>query len=102
MIALPPFDGAVQLTVALALPPVADTAVGAVGSVGPPPPAALSTTVAFSQVVSAAVPALEFGVSPVPTTRSWTSIVASPAGERFSRTVQPEAPVTAPPNPEST
>ena len=36
MIALPPFDGAVQLTCADALPAVAVTPVGAAGAVGAP------------------------------------------------------------------
>ncbi len=63
MIVLPPAAGAVQLTVALPLPGVAATPVGALGAVAVPPPG-WNTTVAISQWVFAPVRAVAFGVAP--------------------------------------
>jgi hypothetical protein len=56
--------GAVHDTVALALPAVAVTFVGAPGTVGAEPDPTLSTTVAINHVVLAPVPTLALGVAP--------------------------------------
>jgi hypothetical protein len=61
---LPPLPGAVQVTVAVVSPAVADTLAGAAGAVGDPADAPWNTTVAISQMVDALVPALALGVAP--------------------------------------
>ena len=62
MIVLPPLAGALQLRVALPLPGVAVTPVGALGTVDGPD--GRNTTVAISHSVFAPVRTVAFGVAP--------------------------------------
>jgi hypothetical protein len=88
VIALPPSDGAVQLTAACPLPGDAATEPGTPGTLGAAVPVALRTSVAASHGVFA--PVLVAGLAVVPasvSTRSWTSSSMSFVGETFVRTV---------------
>src|SRR6516162_10952920 len=99
--ALPPFDGAVQLTVADAFPAAADTLPGAAGTAGGAWLPDLNTTVASSQMGFAPVPALADGVAPALTT--WSSVRSSMSLvlEMLVLTVYPDPAVRLSPNPES-
>ena len=99
--ALPPFDGAVQFTVADALPATADTLPGAAGTVGGAWLPDLNTTVAISQVVFAPVPTLADGVAPALTTWSSARSSMSPVLEMLVLAVYPDPAVRLSPNPES-
>jgi hypothetical protein len=98
--ALPPSLGADHVTEADALPAVATTLVGALGTVGADV-LPLSRRVAISHTVLEPVFTVAFGVAPDPTTWSAESSSMSPVGATLTLVVQPLVADRASPKPES-